>query len=82
MRWSSPQLAHLLWGVLLLALLWLYAERARRRTERLLGEPAALRALSREAGSRARAARTALALLALAASSCRRALSGSVARPR
>ena len=66
MRWSSPQLVHLLWGVLLLALLWLYAERARRRTERLLGEPAALRALSGDAGPRARAARTGMVLVALA----------------
>jgi len=65
-RWSSPELAHLLWGVLLLALLWLYAERARRRTERLLGEPAALRRLSSEAGPRVRAARTVMVLLGMA----------------
>ncbi len=66
MRWSSPELVHVLWGILLLALLALVAERARRRTERSLGEPAALRKLSGEAGPRARAARTALALAALA----------------
>jgi len=50
MRWSTPELVHLLWGVLALALLALAAERARRRTERSLGEPEALRALSGEAG--------------------------------
>jgi len=66
MRWSSPELVHLLWGVLLLALLALAAERARYRTERSLGEPEALRALSGEAGSRARFWRTLLILLAAA----------------
>ena len=66
MRWSSPQLVHLLWGILALALLALAAERSRRRTELALGEPRALRELSGEAGPRARAARTALTLLAVA----------------
>ncbi len=66
MRWSSPELVHLLWGVLVLALLALAAERARRRTERSLGEPEALRALSGEVGPRARFWRTLLILLAAA----------------
>ena len=66
MRWSSPQLVHLLWGVLVLGLLWLHAERARRLTELSLGEPPALRALSGEAGPRARAVRVLLVLSALA----------------
>ncbi len=64
MRWSEPVLIHLLWGVLALALLALVAERARRRTERALGNPEALRALSEEAGPRARLARAALTLAA------------------
>jgi Ca-activated chloride channel family protein len=66
MRWSSPQLIHLLWGVLALALLALLAERARRGTERALGDPASLRALSGEVGPRARFWRTLLILLAAA----------------
>ena len=66
MRWSSPQFVHLLWGVLVLGLLWLHAERARRLTELSLGEPPALRALSGEAGPRARAVRVLLVLSALA----------------
>ncbi len=66
MRWSSPELIHLLWAVLALALLALLAERARRRTERALGNPASLRALSGEAGPRARFWRTFLTLLAVA----------------
>jgi len=64
MRWSSPQLVHLLWAVLALALLALAADRGRRRTERALGDPQALRALSGEAGPRARAWRTVLTLAA------------------
>ncbi len=66
MRWLSPHLVHLLWGVPALALLWLVAERARRRTELALGEPQALRKLSGEAGPRARASRIALTLVAIA----------------
>ncbi len=66
MRWSSPPLLHLLWDVVLLGLLWLYSERARRRTERALGEPSALRALTEEAGPRHRAVRMVLALLGMA----------------
>ncbi len=66
MRWSSPELVHLLWGVLVLAVLAVAAEGARRRTERSLGEPEALRALSGEAGPRARFWRTFLTLLAAA----------------
>jgi Ca-activated chloride channel family protein len=64
MRWSSPDLIHLLWGVLVLALLALVAERGRRRTERALGHPVSLRSLSGEAGPRARFWRTLLTLLA------------------
>ncbi len=64
MRWSSPQLVHLLWGVLALALLALVAERARRRTERALGNPVSIRALSGEAGPRARLVRAVLTLAA------------------
>ncbi len=66
MRWSSPQLIHLLWGVLALALLALLTERARWRTERALGDPRALRALSGEAGPRFRFLRTVLTLAAAA----------------
>jgi Ca-activated chloride channel family protein len=66
MRWNSPELVHLLWGILALALLAILAERARRRTERSLGEPEKLRALSGEAGPRARFWRTTLILLAAA----------------
>lgn len=65
MRWSSPQLAMLLWGVLVLALLWLWAARARRRTEAGLGDARALRALTGEAGPRARLIRAILTLLAV-----------------
>jgi Ca-activated chloride channel family protein len=64
MRWSTPVLIHLLWGVLALAMLALVAERARRRTERALGDPEALRALSGEAGLRARMVRAVLTLTA------------------
>jgi len=67
MRWSSPQLAWLLWGVLALALLWLGGNRARRRQERVLGDPDALRALTGEAGPRARLLRSILTLAAVAA---------------
>jgi Ca-activated chloride channel family protein len=67
MRWSSPDWIHLLWAVLALALLALLAERARRRTERAFGDPAALRKLSGEAPPRARFWRVFLALLAAAA---------------
>ena len=66
MRWSSPDLIHLLWGVLALGLLALVAERARRRSERALGDPTALRAMSGEAGPRARFWRVLLTLLAAA----------------
>ncbi|HEY2923785.1 MAG TPA: VWA domain-containing protein [Candidatus Eisenbacteria bacterium] len=66
MRWSTPQLVHLLWVVIAVALLALAAGRERRRTERALGDPEALRALSGEAGPRARFWRTALTLAALA----------------
>ena len=66
MRWSSPQLVHLLWAVLAIALLASVAARERRRAERSLGDPQALRALSEDAGSRFRAWRIALSLTALA----------------
>ena len=66
MRWSSPQLIHLLWIVLGVALLAWVAARERFRTERSLGDPEALRALSGEAGSRTRAWRIGLSLTALA----------------
>jgi Ca-activated chloride channel family protein len=66
MRWSLPQLVHLLWGVLAVALLAVLAARGRRRIERALGDPQALRALSGEAGPRARFSRTVLILAALA----------------
>src|SRR5881409_3200872 len=65
MRWSSPQLVHLLWTVLVIALLVWVAERQRRRTEQSLGDPQALRTLSGEPGSRSRRWRTALWLAAL-----------------
>src|SRR6267378_5548940 len=66
MRWSSPQLVHLLWVVLAIALLAWMAARERRRTERSLGDPESLHALSEDAGPRTRAWRVALSLLALA----------------
>ncbi len=66
MRWSTPQLAHLLWIALALALLAIAAERGRRRMERALGDPKALRELSGEAGPRARGWRSVLVLAALA----------------
>jgi len=66
MRWSSPQLVHLLWVVLAIALLAWMAARERRRTERSLGDSESLRALSEDAGPRTRAWRVALSLLALA----------------
>ena len=65
MRWSSPQLVHLLWTVLVIALLVWVAERQRRRTEQSLGDPQALRTLSGEPGSRSRRWRIALLLAAL-----------------
>ena len=67
MRWSEPQLLVLLWGVLLLAILWIWGARARRRSERVLGDPEALRALTGEAGPRARLLRAILTLLGVAA---------------
>ena len=66
MRWASPQLVHFLWAVLAVGLIALLGERARRGTESLLGDPAALRGMTGEAGGRARAWRIALALAALA----------------
>jgi Ca-activated chloride channel family protein len=65
MRWSSPQLIHLLWAVLAIGLLAWAADRGRRRTERALGNPDALRKLSGEAGARARVLRVGLSLVAL-----------------
>jgi Ca-activated chloride channel family protein len=65
MRWSSPQLIHLLWAVVLVGLLAWAADRARRGTERALGDQAALRKLSGEAGTRSRVLRLALSLLAV-----------------
>src|SRR2546425_6194733 len=65
MRWSSPQLVHLLWTVLVIALLVWVAERKRRRTEQSLGDPQTLRTLSGEPGSRSRRWRIALLLAAL-----------------
>ena len=65
MRWSSPQLIHLLWAVLAVGLLAWAADRERRRTERALGNPDTLRELSGEAGTRARAWRVVLSLVAL-----------------
>src|SRR5207248_6041854 len=67
MRWSSPHLAWLLWGVPALALLVFWGARARRRSERVLGEPRALRALSGESGPGARLLRAILTLAAVAA---------------
>src|SRR5678815_589482 len=66
MRWSSPQLAMLFWGLLALALLWLWGDRARRRSERELGNPETLRALTSDAGSRPRLLRAILTLAAVA----------------
>ena len=66
MRWGSPQLVHLLWGVFAVALAALAGERARRRSESSLGDATALRELTQEAGGRARGYRIALALIALA----------------
>ena len=66
MRWAAPQLAALLWGVLALALLWLWGSRARRRSEETLGDPRVLRALSGEAGPRSRLLRAVLTLAAVA----------------
>src|SRR5258706_2616540 len=65
-RWAAPQLAALLWGVLALALLWLWGSRARRRSEETLGDPRVLRALSGEAGPRSRLLRAVLTLAAVA----------------
>jgi len=66
MRWSSPEWIHLLWGLLPLLLVWLWGERARARTERALGDPRALEALTGDAGSRARRGRMFLTLAAIA----------------
>jgi len=66
MRWAAPQLAWLLWGVLALALLWLWGAGARRRSEEALGDPRVLRALSGEAGLRERLLRAILTLAAVA----------------
>jgi Ca-activated chloride channel homolog len=65
MRWSSPQLIHVLWAVLAVGLLAWAAHRERRRTERALGNPDMLRDLSGEAGARARTWRVVLSLVAL-----------------
>ncbi|HMI30556.1 MAG TPA: VWA domain-containing protein [Candidatus Limnocylindrales bacterium] len=65
MRWSSPQLIHVLWAVLAVALIAWAAARERRRTERELGNPDMLRDLSGEATPRARIWRVVLSLLAL-----------------
>jgi Ca-activated chloride channel homolog len=67
MRWVWPQLFHLLWAVPALALLVLAAERARRRVERRLGDPAALRRMTADVGPLGRTLLAAVPLVALAA---------------
>jgi len=66
MRWSSPELVHLLWFVAALALLAGLASRARRRSESELGAPDALRTLSGESQGSVWGWRIAIALAALA----------------
>jgi Ca-activated chloride channel family protein len=66
MRWAQPQLLHLLWIVGAIALVSLWSERRRERSERRLGDARALRALTGEAGAGLRTLRAALLLGALA----------------
>ena len=66
MRWAEPELLRLLWILpLLLAAGWLI-ERRRRALEKILGEPAALRARSGATGAGARWARRLFVLGAVA----------------
>ncbi len=63
MRWAEPARLYLLWLIPAVLLLWAWARYRRSRLEADLGEPAALRKLSGEAGRGARAARLALTVL-------------------
>jgi Ca-activated chloride channel family protein len=62
MRFEHPEYLRILWALPLLALLLVWAEARRRRVARALGDPAALRRLTRETGSVARALRALLLL--------------------
>jgi len=64
MRWAEPERLALLWLAPALLLLAVWAVRQRGRLESTLGEPAALRKLTGEAGGVARAVRVGLLLLA------------------
>lgn len=64
MRWAEPERLTLLWLTVALILLAAWAARRRSRLESTLGDPAALRRLTGEAGGVARAARVVLFLLA------------------
>jgi len=64
MKWAEPERLNLLWLVPALFLLAVWAVRQRARLESTLGDPAALRRLTGEAGRVARAARMGLLLIA------------------
>jgi Ca-activated chloride channel family protein len=63
MRWAEPARLYLLWLIPALLLLWAWARYRRSRLEAELGDAAALRAMTGEAGRAAMAARLALTLL-------------------
>lgn len=66
MRWAEPHLLQLLWGVLLLLLLFAWAERRRNALARALGAPQVLGRMTGEAGPGTRALRAGMVLMAVA----------------
>ncbi len=65
MRWSDPELLHLLWLVPALALLLIVSARRRARLESEIGEPAMVRGLTGDAGPRFRLLRALLLVTAV-----------------
>ena len=66
MRWADPERLKLLWLLLPLLLAWMWALRARRKTEAALGDPDALRELTGDPGRGWRLLRGSLLLAAAA----------------
>jgi Ca-activated chloride channel family protein len=63
MRWAEPARLYLLWLIPALVAMWAWAHHLRSRVEAELGDPAALRKMTGESGTPARAARLVLTLL-------------------